>query len=470
MPPNHQTEDHRVSNSSPSKQVPLPQHFLVRPGTTKHTASGTAMIPGPIVPLIPIDQLPEWLDVVGIPRDLTVEQTMGLCNLGTVARSSDYYDVHLLNDVRLMTAASPYHGSEDLNSHTSGRNTGLSSSHINPSSSSSRIDLSARAFTIGNANTNSNKKNNSNNGKADNTHVYPIRKINDNDPHSTSCGANSPSSKTSSTITHSKPQGFDSNPKPLSKTKPIKDHRPTTINANDQTPIVPLNPRLPSPPASSTVPSNPYPLLWPHHGPHPASCFLSTSASPFPSSTSSPLPSSSTATTGYYPKHLHHRGGSYNNSTSNIFCRHWCHYGTCKWGPVCRYQHAMPQTVEGLREVGLSDFPGWWLAAMRMSYETGHMGWVMYGGLGSSYWSPRKRWEGIIGWTNTGYGDGGERRAGERRAMACSGGSEIKGEEGRTDGVDDSLERELHENVATGDQTKDMEEENRTEREKLVDI
>ncbi|EMR68307.1 putative zinc finger dna-binding protein [Eutypa lata UCREL1] len=86
------------------RQIALPQHFLVRPGTIKHTASGPVTIPGPMVPLLPVDQLPEWMDVLGVPRALAVEQTAGLINLGTVAKGGganggsvggpEFYEVH----------------------------------------------------------------------------------------------------------------------------------------------------------------------------------------------------------------------------------------------------------------------------------------------------------------------------------------------------------------------------------------
>jgi len=57
--------------------------------------------------------------------------------------------------------------------------------------------------------------------------------------------------------------------------------------------------------------------------------------------------------------------------STSIYCRHWCHHGTCRWGYNCRYQHAMPATADGLREVGLADFPAWWTAAMELALSGG---------------------------------------------------------------------------------------------------
>ncbi|KAK1597879.1 uncharacterized protein LY79DRAFT_539378 [Colletotrichum navitas] len=44
-------------------------------------------------------------------------------------------------------------------------------------------------------------------------------------------------------------------------------------------------------------------------------------------------------------------------------CRHWCQTGQCSWGTECRYTHQMPVTLEGLADVGLTELPGWWRRA-----------------------------------------------------------------------------------------------------------
>jgi hypothetical protein len=68
---------------------PGPDHFLVRPGTKDGK-------PGPIVPLIAVDQLPDWMQLVGVPRELDAEQTIGLMNLGIIDKEDgDVYEVRL---------------------------------------------------------------------------------------------------------------------------------------------------------------------------------------------------------------------------------------------------------------------------------------------------------------------------------------------------------------------------------------
>ena len=46
------------------------------------------------------------------------------------------------------------------------------------------------------------------------------------------------------------------------------------------------------------------------------------------------------------------------------FCRYWCLRGHCSWGRHCKYQHVMPNTIEGLNSVGLEGYPRWWRNAV----------------------------------------------------------------------------------------------------------
>ncbi|KAL2016953.1 hypothetical protein VTK56DRAFT_2829 [Thermocarpiscus australiensis] len=76
--------------------VPRPRFFVVRPDVKRQTSEGgVRILPGAIVPLVAVDELPEWLDLVGVPRELAIEQTIGLCNLGTAAKSKSPYAVKI---------------------------------------------------------------------------------------------------------------------------------------------------------------------------------------------------------------------------------------------------------------------------------------------------------------------------------------------------------------------------------------
>ncbi|ETS87952.1 hypothetical protein PFICI_01780 [Pestalotiopsis fici W106-1] len=81
------------TSESSSLTGQLPRYFLVRPDVTKHTASGTVTTKGAMVPLIPIDQLPSWLEITGVPRELSPEHMKGLTNLGESTKDFDTYNV-----------------------------------------------------------------------------------------------------------------------------------------------------------------------------------------------------------------------------------------------------------------------------------------------------------------------------------------------------------------------------------------
>ena len=69
-PPDHSSDKHK----------PWPGYFLVR--TT-----------GEVVPLIAVDELPPGTDLVGIPRSLDLEATIGMYNLGLQRSSGAFYQL-----------------------------------------------------------------------------------------------------------------------------------------------------------------------------------------------------------------------------------------------------------------------------------------------------------------------------------------------------------------------------------------
>lgn len=62
--------------SSPKKG---PGHFLVR-----NT--------GEVVPLIPVDELPIGMEIIGVPRSLDLTATVGMLNLGLVRSTGHVYE------------------------------------------------------------------------------------------------------------------------------------------------------------------------------------------------------------------------------------------------------------------------------------------------------------------------------------------------------------------------------------------
>ncbi|KAI1075816.1 hypothetical protein F5B20DRAFT_374124 [Whalleya microplaca] len=400
---------------TPNHQIPLPHHFLVRPGATRHTASGTVTIPGPIVPLVAVDQLPEWLDLVGVPRELSLEQTVGLSNLGTVIRDPEYYEVAQTysgykddDDGEVQQGPDTSVGNNCRHQQRQRRddtadNSSSTNRAVNPPSTSSssatvaptnsRMDPAAKSFTSTSAST-------SKPGLGSSKHA----------PGTTNNRSNANANNT------------------LSNT-----------NATEPPTLIGLHPRLPSPTVTgSTPPGNPYPVIRAPAAPahyasyanasplHPADRLLAHSYTPQAPHAHAHKPNNTTSS------NPNHGGGAgrastHQQGTSRVYCHHWCHHGTCKWGRTCRYAHAMPGTVEGLREVGLREFPAWYMAAMAFAGPHHHP--LGLGGLplhphqmaiggGGGVWYPTVPQGGAAGGmlvaAGGGGGGGGGRRARER--------------------------------------------------------
>jgi len=71
------------------------------PSITGHTAGKSKPWPayfigrktGEVVPLIAVDELPPGMDLVGIPRSLGLEETVGMLNLGIQRSSGAFYQL-----------------------------------------------------------------------------------------------------------------------------------------------------------------------------------------------------------------------------------------------------------------------------------------------------------------------------------------------------------------------------------------
>ncbi|KAI0148133.1 hypothetical protein F4776DRAFT_673396 [Hypoxylon sp. NC0597] len=385
-------------------QVPLPQHFVVRPGVTKHTASGTVTTPGPIVPLVAVDQLPTWLDLSGVPRELSLEQTIGLTNLGTVVRKPEFYTVHMRSDLEITPSVS----SSDSIAEGTPQLREFRSKQVD------QVQRHHRITTVESKNDG--------------------RLISVDTPAATA-SPSMPSSaapvteELASTLHGSRGNKIGANGSSITQAINNNNAEPKTRrhkignSPQPQTPsmagmTIGMHPRIPSPTAAGSTPpanSNPYPIL--HHYPphlhpphhpypmapppsplHPADRMLQSWYNPL-HPYSHPKPPSSAATS----RQKSDPGGSNNSSSvgggngngsstpgnnndASIYCRHWCHRGTCRWGMQCRYAHAMPATPEGLREVGLTHHPAWWTAAMNLSLAYGSGGFGL--GLGGPWYSP----------------------------------------------------------------------------------
>lgn len=254
---------------------PRLDHFIVRPDT----GDGT---PGPIVPLVAVDLLPEWMQLSGVPRELNADQTIGLTNLGIVDKEDDsIFEVRLHHGkIRAILNSAD----DKTASHSPGGGKGKAKA--------------TKKKTITPAETKGNS----------------IEQTASEESLSTSDGSSS----------YTKPGHVEKQqPRTLPAQPMLSASRHNTADTAVGTQTrhnvseKPLRPHMTEAKREETQPAV------------------------------------SKHTTTTKP-----------DKQPTTFCRHWCHHGTCKWGLQCRYQHRMPSTVEGLREVGLKDFPTWYLLMM----------------------------------------------------------------------------------------------------------
>lgn len=244
---------------------PRLRFFIVRPEVATQTPTGAPHKQlGPIVPLIPADELPDWLDVVGAPRELSVEQTMSLSNLGTVAKNDEPFPVRIAYSA--LDLSRPQQPQQQLPGAT--------------------IDSWADEIPD----------------------IPPPQPPVDPADEMKAHWTTEPRHGLSSSI-HNRPDGSPN----------------STASTSTKTTTHPYHTPPPSPPTAVPVPAGP--TTHQHQPPVPA-----------------PAPAPSPQT-----------------QKSDDYCRHWCHHGTCKWGNQCRYQHVMPTTTQGLVDVGLREFPTWWV-------------------------------------------------------------------------------------------------------------
>lgn len=262
---------------------PRLDHFIVRPDTDDGT-------PGPIVPLVAVDQLPEWMQLSGVPCELKAEQTIGLTNLGIVDKEDDsVFEVRLHHGkIRAILNSAD----DKIDSHS-------------PSGGKGKAKATKKKTTT-----------------PAETKGKSIEKTASEDSLPTSAGSSSYTEP--GRVEKQQPQTLAAQPM-LSASRHNTANTATGTQTRHNVSEKPLRLHMTEAKREETQPAV------------------------------------SKHTTTTKP-----------DKQPTTFCRHWCHHGTCKWGLQCRYQHRMPATVEGLREVGLKDFPTWYL--LMMSGDGGGVG------------------------------------------------------------------------------------------------
>ncbi|KAI6477280.1 hypothetical protein MCOR17_000608 [Pyricularia oryzae] len=284
--------------------APLLQYYLVRPASKMQTASGYVRIPESKVPMIPVDILPEWIEIVGLPRSLRDDHAVGLTSLGHIEQPQDTLEVRIHRvDPSVHRRAVPH----------------AHASHL----SSGRIGASI----------------------ANNMELHkrePVRVVPSDQVMTTTLGELKKQQKERLNIDV---------PRKLEAEMPSTQSRQAAKEA---------------PASSKHGPVDaPDDLSSPVHAHSDLSVKMTTKTGSVPAASSfqDQQPSSrglQLSGSEHMRKSMHGSRKKTKIPGARRFCHHWCHYGVCKWGAECHYHHAMPATREGLREVGLKDYPRWW--------------------------------------------------------------------------------------------------------------
>lgn len=310
---------------------PCPEHFIVRPGIGTREKV--------IVPLIAVDQLPDWIQLAGVPRQLDVDQASGMVNLGLVTGDGfSAYEVRLrIDKIRAIMSGSARHEKEE--------------EHLAPSDSVSEKtsmpeeDSVEEGPTLGSQNQTKKPGLKERQDKIlRHTEKYTVK-------------ASEGVQKTTETeippAVHEKRAWDDDSEGSFSNTvtagpekqeKASKQQHEGKADASVKKP--PTEPTLSASRHNTAVDAT---VEKPVQEDKPIRPHL----------TEEMIESRSSHVVVPRVKDKF-----FGTNPNTLYCRHWCHHGTCKWGWQCRYQHRMPRNSEGLREVGLKDFPTWYLLMM----------------------------------------------------------------------------------------------------------
>ncbi|KXH64160.1 hypothetical protein CSAL01_08079 [Colletotrichum salicis] len=320
-----------------------PTHFIIRKGN-----------PGAIVPVIPVDLLPDYVTIVGLSRTLTINDTTGMSNLGTFAKPQGHFQLQfaspahdrptgrgpemldvgcLIEPQRLGPNVAKVGQGTGKQSHMVKR-TGVPGASKSATSHSTPRTLSAEAPLLA-------------------PPPPPPRvldwaeddtdSVSTDDFSSAELSAPDTSSKSSSG-SRDKRKPFRRVQAPAPASAVIKEKSDAEIAER----MLELG-RVQQHAAT----------LNHHHHHHPAQAPKTTAAA----AASHSSDGSTSAAAAGVPKPTPPKptaGKQKLVRPDGSLCRHWCQTGQCSWGTECRYMHQMPLTLEGLADVNLTELPSWW--------------------------------------------------------------------------------------------------------------
>lgn len=390
-----------------SDPYPYPEHYIIRnPG-------------GRIVPVIAVDQLPDWIQLGGVPREMSAHQAVGMTNLGVIddneddeshihnnnngmiAAGSCCYEVQLRTDrIRAILRGEEEDEEENEENDNSRGTVDVGTSSVSSSSSLERggrgdkekgkkgkgknrgIDATLPLDVTHYEGKRASSKRNFDAARRDKAatryqqHQQQQVSLLDCDSGTGSAGRESPASSVPSYDEQeaaAKGHAVHQQPKNMAKQKQ-QQHQEGLQQQRTQ--IVAAEPMLSaSRHNTDTLPEDL--LRTSRNGDNNTNNEKQQQQVPIgPSIVQEEMPGEYRETYHHHHQQQYITRRTFNNqnqlrpfgvhggSPDTLFCRHWCHHGACKWGWECRYQHRMPMDKEGLREVGLRDFPTWYLLLM----------------------------------------------------------------------------------------------------------
>ncbi|KAK2004091.1 hypothetical protein LX36DRAFT_650326 [Colletotrichum falcatum] len=300
-----------------------PRHFIVREG-------------GTIVPLIPVDQLPSYIKIHGVPREMDIEDTTGMSNLGMFTKPEGLFQIRPLtptNDKPSNSVGPSQSDPSTLDDHTClqqiARLRGIAHEPISEGPVTRWVSESVTRDpqvppsrpTMA----------------TETTQPQPpaaelqVPRVIDwaEDTESVSTDNFSATDEDRSASSTSNPAAIPTK-EAQTQRAPISRKAKSTADIADH--ILELGgtqcPTRQAPPSRTSTQSN----------------VCGTAKPP--------------------------RSGKQKSSRpAGSLCRHWCQTGQCSFGTECRYTHQMPVTLEGLADVGLTELPGWWRRAAGLPVE-----------------------------------------------------------------------------------------------------
>ncbi|TLS24448.1 hypothetical protein PpBr36_08770 [Pyricularia pennisetigena] len=316
----------------------LLQYYLVRPARKMQTESGFVRIPESKVPMIPIDILPEWIEIFGLPRSLRDSYAVGLTSLGHVEQPEEKLEVRLHRvDPSVYERAMP-HGSV---SHLSGHSGVLAPNTMKPAQTKPARTTPGDCVQAATLDELRKQR-----GERPDSESY----VNTTEPGRPALDA--PRKLDAEMPAAQKRQAAEAG-RSLRAAPPEKQQGTRTAAGGA--------------PASSkeSLVAAPNGLSSSVHARRDLSVEMAAgtgivSAAPSSRDQLSAARGLQLLGSESMRKPMHGAKKKIKTPGARRYCHYWCHHGVCKWGAECHYHHAMPATGEGLREVGLKDYPPWW--------------------------------------------------------------------------------------------------------------